>query len=234
MGINEGNMDGERATIMEKRSSFRSRKRDKSRAPWNLLPFIAVLLIVLLVFALDINQNDNSSNNSIEPENKKPVSSFPLEKASNITKSSSIQDPATSIVNPSKNIVHSSSTQPEADDEIAGKIGVPLLKNGFEVTVNSVNPQDFHTSIWISVRNMEDTQRPFRLKPSPFIIDNIGNQYENIKVVRSGQIVQNDLYKMARREGAIFFERLKTDTWPEILVLYINGDKTEYMLNASK
>lgn len=118
--------------------------------------------------------------------------------------------------------------------DVVGKLGAPSAKNGIEITIKSVTPSDFYTRVWVSVRNMENTEKPFKLTPSPVIIDNSGNQYESIKVARSGEIVQTNLYSMAKREGAVFFERLKEGASLKKLVLNVNGDKLEFMLDASK
>ncbi|MCZ7381201.1 MAG: hypothetical protein O8C64_06490 [Candidatus Methanoperedens sp.] len=117
--------------------------------------------------------------------------------------------------------------------DIFGKLGMPGVKNGLEITVKSVTPGDIYTSVWVSVRNLGNTENPFKLTPSPVIIDNTGNQYESIKVARSGEIAQTNLYSMAKREGAIFFERPKEGASMKKLVLYVNGDKFEYTLDAT-
>ena len=114
---------------------------------------------------------------------------------------------------------------------VIGKIGVPLIKNGLEVTVKSVTAGDIQTSAWLSVKNREDMEKPFKLSPAPVILDNRGNQYENLKVARSAEITQTSLYPDATREGAIFFEKFKEGASPKKLFLYVNGDKFEFMLD---
>ncbi len=114
--------------------------------------------------------------------------------------------------------------------DVVGKLGIPIAKKGIEITVKSVTPSDFYTRVWVSVRNMENTEKPFKLTPSPVIIDNTGNQYESIKVPRSGEIAQTNLYSMAKREGAVYFERLKEGATLKKLVLYVNGDKLEFTI----
>ncbi len=112
-----------------------------------------------------------------------------------------------------------------------GKIGVPLIKSGLEITVKSVIAGDVQTTAWISVKNLEDKIKPFKLSPSPTIIDNNGTQYESVRVSRSSEIMQTDLYPYANREGAVFFMKLKEGTSAKRMVLYANGDRFEFDLN---
>lgn len=120
----------------------------------------------------------------------------------------------------------------QADKDIIGKIGVPLAKNGLEITVKSAIPQDVQTSVWILAKNTGDMEKPFKLNPSPVIIDSDGNQYEKIRVARSAEIAQTDLYPQAKREGAVFFEKSKGGAKLKRLVLYINEERFEFMLDA--
>jgi hypothetical protein len=90
------------------------------------------------------------------------------------------------------------------------------------------------TGILLQVRNMDNTEKTFKLTPNPILLANTGNQYERITKARSNEIIQNNIYGMAKREGFVYFENLKEGEIPEKLVLYVNGDKLEFMLNASK
>ena len=112
-----------------------------------------------------------------------------------------------------------------------GKIGQPLILNGLEVTVKNVETGGAQTSIWLSVKNADVSEIPFKLVPSPVIMDSAGNQYENVKVARSAEITQTTLYPDATREGAVFFEKFKEGTRPKKLLLYVNGDKFEFALD---
>lgn len=135
--------------------------------------------------------------------------------------------------NASSKVVYFTVSTAPANKDMVGKMGVPLVKNGFEITVKSATPQDFQTSVWILAKNTGDTEKPFKLNPSPVIIDSDGNQYEKIKVARSAEIAQTDLYPQAKREGAVFFEKFREGAKPKRLVLYVNEDRFEFMLDAA-
>jgi len=89
---------------------------------------------------------------------------------------------------------------------MTGRIGVPLVKNGLEVTVKNLISSDIHTSIWLSVKNIESSEKPFKLIPGPAIQDDLGNQYESIKVPRASEISQTILYSNSTREGTVFLK----------------------------
>jgi len=118
--------------------------------------------------------------------------------------------------------------------DVVGKLRIPVVKKGFEFTVMSVTQTMFFTSVLLQVRNMDNTDKSFKLTPNPILLANTGNQYERISKARSNEIIQTDLYSLAKREGFVYFDRLKEGETPEKLVLYMNGDKLEFMLNASK
>lgn len=118
--------------------------------------------------------------------------------------------------------------------DVVGQLGIPVVKKGLEITVMSATPTMFFTSILVQVRNMENTEKIFKLAPNPILLANTGNQYDRITKARSNEIIQTNLYAMAKREGFVYFDNLKEGESPEKLVLYINGDKLEFMLNASR
>jgi hypothetical protein len=118
--------------------------------------------------------------------------------------------------------------------DVVGKLGIPVVKKGFEITVMSVSTTMSFTGILLQVRNMDNTEKAFKLTPNPILLASTGNQYERITKARSNEIIQNNIYGMAKREGFVYFENLKEGEIPEKLVLYVNGDKLEFMLNASK
>ncbi len=122
-------------------------------------------------------------------------------------------------------------TSADPETGIIGEIGSPLIKNGLEISVKSVTAGDIQTTAWISVKNLEDKIKPFKLSPSPTIIDNNGTQYESVRVSRSSEIMQTDLYPYANREGAVFFMKLKEGTSAKRMVLYANGNRFEFDLN---
>jgi hypothetical protein len=121
----------------------------------------------------------------------------------------------------------------KTETAVAEKIGIPVVKNGLEITVKSVTQSVQFTNVWLSVKNIEDKEKPFKIGTGTVIIDNMNKQYENIKVPRSAEIAQTNLYPQAIRDGAIFFERLKEGTIPSKLILYVNGDKLEFMLGPN-
>lgn len=123
----------------------------------------------------------------------------------------------------------------KADEVVVGKIGVPVVKKGFEITVKSVISSNQYTSVWLSVKNLEDNVKTLKLGPGNIIIDDKGQQYESIKVPRSAELVQTDIYPLAMREGGVYFEKLGDNSRRlQRLVLYVNGEKLEFLLNVSK
>ncbi len=140
-----------------------------------------------------------------------------------------------------KNIVGNSSNQTiyftinitseKVNENIVGKIGVPVVIDGFEVTVKSVTPSIQYTSVWLSVKNLEDTEKTLKLGPGNIIIDDMGQQYESVKVPKSAEIAQTDLYPQAMREGGVYFDKLKDGSRNlKKLVLYVDGEKIEFAL----
>lgn len=121
-------------------------------------------------------------------------------------------------------------TTPARTKTVFGKMGAPVVSSGLEVTVESVTPTSIYTSVWLSVKNTEREEKPFKIGSGTVVIDNKGQQYENIKVARSAEIAQTSLYPRAMREGAVFFERLKEGRKPDRLVLYVNGNRLEFEL----
>ncbi len=113
----------------------------------------------------------------------------------------------------------------------AGKIGVPMIKSGLNITVKNVVLVNQYTNVWISVRNTENTEKQFKLGLGSFILDNMGQQYEMIKVPRSAEIAQTNLYPEAMREGAVFFEKVKEGRSVKKVVLNINGEAFEFRMD---
>lgn len=124
-------------------------------------------------------------------------------------------------------------TEEMTEEDKIGSVGVPLVRSGLEITVKSVTAGDIQTTAWVSVKNLEDKIKPFKLNPGPAILDNNGTQYESIKVSRSSEIAQTDLYPLANREGSIFFTKLKEGTSAKRLLLYVNGERFEFDLSIS-
>lgn len=115
----------------------------------------------------------------------------------------------------------------------AGKIGTPIVKNGFEITVKSVTPSIQFTNVLLSVRNIDDKEKPFKIGPGTVLIDNKNQQYENIKIPKFTEITQTNLYPQAIRDGAVYFEGLKEGAVTSKLILYVNGDKLEFRIDPN-
>lgn len=219
-------MDEEKK-IMEKRSSFRGwkeRNKGKISQKRNVVGIVVVLSIFFVLMAysyLNNVDNDHLSNDSIKGENNTTVVS-----SSKVNKT-----PSPTPVKTAK--VDKNSTSNITKKIPIGKIGVPLINNGFEITLKSITPTDVRMGIWISVRNVENNEKAFKIGPGTIMIDNMGQQYENIKVARSAEIAQTNLSAQAMREGAIFFERLKDGRTPKKIILHINNDKIEFALDSS-
>ncbi|MCX9011805.1 MAG: hypothetical protein OIN66_11865 [Candidatus Methanoperedens sp.] len=126
-------------------------------------------------------------------------------------------------------------TLAKVDENIVGKIGVPFVKNGFEVTVKSATPWNQYTNVWLSIKNLGNEDKILKLGPGNIVIDSKGQQYESINIPKSKEITQTNLYPQAMVEGGIYFDKI-TDGSRSLkrLVLYVNGEKLEFALDVSK
>lgn len=118
-----------------------------------------------------------------------------------------------------------------AKKPLVGKIGVPLVSNGFEITVKGVTSSIINTNVGISIKNIENKEKPFKLGYGTVILDDNGQQYENIHPTRSSEISQANLSAKAIREGSVFFERFEDDRKANKLILNINEEKVEFKLD---
>lgn len=116
-------------------------------------------------------------------------------------------------------------------ENIRATVGSNITKKGISIRLERVNIFTVYTSIWIHVENNKDQVMPFRLSSTPAIIDNLGTQYEVLKIEKSAEIAQTDLQPKANRDGALFFERIKEGANPKKLILYVNGESFEYFLD---
>jgi hypothetical protein len=231
-------MDEEKK-VMEKRSSFRGWKERNKDRMHKKRKTIGILITISIFFAMiiypDASKIDNNNENNISDHNisgnnislsigKNNTTVSPVKQ--NKTLSSNPKNKSnTKIVNTSKNNTNISQSI------VIGKIGVPLISNGFEITVKSVTTTEIRMSVWIIVRNKDNYEKPFKLGPGTIVLDNIGQQYESINVKRSAQISQTNLATNAMREGAVFFENLKDGRTPKKLTLNINNQKVEFILD---
>ena len=215
-------MDEEKK-IMEKRSSFRGwkeRNKGKIHQKRNAIGIVIIASIFMAMITYPY-WNKIGDNN---PSAKQPNETL----SPTITK----QPNKTLSPTPIKNIKINSSNSSNGSSlkNIIGNIGTPLIINGSEITVKSITKTSLYISIWISVKNIGNDEKPFKLGPGTIVIDDMGQQYENIKVARSAEIAQTNLYAQSMREGAVFFERLKEGRNLKKLVLNINGEKIEFIL----
>ncbi len=223
-------MDEEKK-IMEKRSSFKGWK-ERNKGKENQKKYIAVAIItVSIILALAIYpylnlNNTDDGNTTIKKQNntskKTPVKNIKTNSSKNSSKSSNSSTPK---------IVETPSVTTTPKKIITGNIGVPIVSGSFEITIKRASPSMLHTDIWASVKNMNDNEEKFKIGPGTVVIDNMGQQYENIKVARSAEISQTNLSANAMREGAIFFERLKDGRTLKKLILNINNEKIEFMVD---
>jgi len=94
------------------------------------------------------------------------------------------------------------------------------------------NNQNYMSQIIIAVKNADNEVKQFILDPPPVLIDDLGNQYEMVKIERGTQIKQTPIYPEVIRRGAIFFEPISPDANNFRLILYLNGKKTEFGFQA--
>lgn len=215
----------EKEELREKRSSlFSGRKKGNIILRKEVLIGAAILAILVLAFMVPSFWNAAKDKPTLPPEQPKKT---PAATPGKIISPPLLTPSPTTMVQSSGNTINNTSTPPE--DLVIGKIGVPLEKNGFEITIQSVNPSSIQTSVWIVAKNTGNKEKPFKLSPKPVIIDNYGNQYETKTVARSG-IVQSELFPNAKRDGAVFFDRIREGTKAQKLILYVNENKFEFKL----
>lgn len=226
-------MDEEKK-IMEKRSSFKGwKERNKDRIHNKKRKIIGILIVVSIFFTMIIypyaskidGKGDNNISLSKEKNNTKISPNYHTKQ-----NNSKIVD-ASKNKNNYKTIDVSKNNTNISENVIVGKIGVPLISNGFEITVKSISSTELRMSVWITVRNKDNYEKPFKLGSGTIVLDNIGQQYENINVKRSAEISQTNLAAKAMREGAVFFENIKDGRSPKKLTLNINNQKVEFILD---
>ena len=210
-------MDDEKK-IIEKRTSFRGWKERNSGKSQQRKYIIGIATVILIFSTLIIyTYLDRKEDVSIPVINSN--SSTASNNLSLIKVTPTITAPKTTPV-----------VTPEINKSIIGKMGAPLVLNGFEINVTRADSSVLYTNVWIIAKNIGDVEKPFTIGPSTVLIDNIGQQYEKVQVKRSAEIVQTNISAKAMREGAIFFEPLKEGRSPKKLILEINRKKAEVML----
>ena len=117
--------------------------------------------------------------------------------------------------------------------KINAAMGDIITQDGFMVMLKSFqNNQNYMSQIIIAVKNADNEVKQFILDPPPVLIDDLGNQYEMVKIERGTQIKQTPIYPEVIRRGAIFFEPISPDANNFRLILYLNGKKTEFGFQA--
>ncbi len=95
------------------------------------------------------------------------------------------------------------------------------------------------SALTLTVKNVGDLEKPFKLDPGAVILDEEGNQYE-MKVYKymdndkgvNEQIKQTTIYPGVERKGVIYFEpNVKTSAKKVTLFLYVNKIKYEFAFN---
>jgi len=224
-------MDDEKK-IIEKRSSLRGwKERNKGKPRQKIYIIAAVTLAVIfssLIIFQYLNQKETISIPVISANSSNGNNNSSL-----IVKTPNITTPKTTIPKTTTpNIPAPKKTPvvtPEITRNIMGKMGTPLVLNGFEINVTRADASIMYTSVWIIVKNIGDVEKSFKIGTSTVVIDNIGQQYERLQVKRAG-ISENNLAGKAMTDGAIFFDPLKESRSPKKLILEINGKKAEIML----
>ena len=117
--------------------------------------------------------------------------------------------------------------------KINAGVGDTITQDGFVVMLRGFqNNQNYPSQVIIAVKNKENEVKQLKLYPSPILIDDLGTQYEEVKIERSTQIKQNPIYPEAIRRGAIFFEPINPDAKYIRLILYLNGNETGFGFQA--
>lgn len=211
------NMDDEKK-ITEKRSSFRGWK-ERNRGRSNQKMYIIGVATVVVIFSafLIYQYSFIKSNNSI------PVI---IANSSTGGNNSSLIKVTPKITSPKITPV----VTPGITKNITGKMGTPLVINGFEINVTRVGSSFLYMNVWIIAKNIDNIEKPLKIGPSTVVIDNMGEQYENVHVQRSSELIQTNLTAKAMRSGSIFFVPLKEGRSPKKLLLNINGQKGEIVL----
>jgi hypothetical protein len=211
-------MDDEKK-IIEKRSSLRGWK-ERNRGKSNQKMYIIGVATVAVIFSvLILYQYSGIKDNS----------SIPVMGAnsSTVSNTSSLIKATPEITTPKITPV----VTPEITKNILGKMGTPLVINGYEINVTRVGLSFLYMNVWVIVKNIDNSEKPFKIGPSTVILDNMGEQYENIHIQKSSELIQTNLAAKAMREGSIFFQPIKEDRSPKKLLLNINGQKAEIMLD---
>jgi hypothetical protein len=225
-------MDEEKK-IMEKRSSFRGWKERNKERMHKKRKIIGIIIILSIFFAITIYPYLSKIDNDNKKNEKNVSLSIGKNKTSNPVKQNKTVSATSKIsINNTNNTTNAKTNKTIINEtRLIGKLKVPIIVKGFEITVKGVTVTEIRTSIWISIRNKDSYEKTFKIGPGTIMLDNIGQQYEKIRVTRSAEIVQTNLAAQALKEGAVFFERLKEGRKPKRLTLDINDEKVDFILD---
>ena len=151
--------------IIEKRSSFRGwkeRNAGKMHKKRNtaVIVIIASIFFAIIIYPYLSKTNDSNDSIHIDQQNNTP-SLTPIKQEKNNTPS----------LTPIKNVKTNKSNVTNIPKKIpVGKMGIPLVDNGFEITVKSVNPTNLHIDVWISLRNLDNKEKQFKLGPGTVLM----------------------------------------------------------------
>lgn len=214
-------MDDEKK-IIEKRLSFRGwKERNKGKSHQKIYTIgIVTMIVILSLVTYPYWHKDRTV--PIVPTNI----SVPIKKVNFSDNSSSNIVKITPKITPQMTVVPTITE----NKVITGKIGTPFIINGFEITIQNVVSSILYANVWVIVKNTDNKEKLFKIGTGTVLIDNIGEQYENINVKRSAEIAQTNLAAKAIKVGAIFFEALKEKRKAKKLILNINEQQAEILL----
>lgn len=126
-----------------------------------------------------------------------------------------------------KNLVDNKTYKPNAI------MGETFTQDGFEIMLGGFqNTPGWTSKVILAVKNIENEEKIFSINPSPLLIDDLGNQYERIKIERSNQIKETIIYPGTVRRGSIYFEPINPDAKYLRLIIYLNKKMYEFGFEA--
>ncbi len=213
--------DADVEKIIEIRSSFRGSKKRKTYNKANIIGIVIIASVFLgLVISPYWNKtDDNNDKTSSITKKKTEIKSSETKEIKEIRETKETRETK-------------ENKEANTTDNIVENIGKQLTDNGFEITIKIISPAKLYTNVWISVKNTDDKEKPFRIGSDSMIIDNTGWRYENVYATGI-EIEQTNLSAQTTREGSVFFDRLREGSNPKKLILDINGERIEFTLNTS-
>lgn len=230
---------GEEKDILEKRSSFRGWKERNQERVGKKRKIIGAVIILSIFSAMmmypylgKIDNKDDKDNGNISLSTGKNDTNGSKVGQTNKTDKANKADNGSKTDKSNKTDKGSKTDKTNTSQTVVGKIGVPLVSNGFEITIKSISMTELRTTVWMTVKNKDNYEKSFKIGLGTSILDNEGQQYENIRVTRSAEIAQTNLSGGAMREGAVFFDRIKDGRNPKRLILNLNNNKVEFILDS--